>query len=106
MHPLRASLARARPVAVQVPGLDEPCYVRALSVAALSRFLAEKESADGPSSLALLVALSVCDSAGDLLFAGDEASARDLPLDLVKALADATMAANGLTMTEGGPKNL
>jgi hypothetical protein len=100
---LRERLFISKPHPVPIPDLEGGAFLRPLSVAGLSRFLAAQATLDPAAQLSLLVGLTASDETGALLFVDDPEAAADLPFATVKLLADAALEANGLA--EGTAKN-
>ena len=85
---------------VEVPGVG-PVYFRVLSVADLlavsARARANAEADRSHDSLTDMVRLTACDEAGEPLFGpGDDEALLGLPLDTLKALAEAGMSLNSM----------
>lgn len=98
--------AKPKTHAVEVPEWGGTARIRPLSVAALGRFLEAKEKLDGSGQLALLVALSLCDEAGSLLFEeGDSGSLAGQPFEVINRISDEVMKLNKLSKAEGDAKN-
>jgi hypothetical protein len=98
----RKALLKRVPKQVQING--EAVYVRSLTIREALAF-DEAAKANEQSSLRYLVSTCVVDEAGTQVFAADDDAIGDIPVDVVKEIADAVLKVSAPGSVEKAAKN-